>query len=174
MSGGISDVVLENISFYGTDCGFRIKSAYPRKGYIRNIKVQDLYMQNVRFPVHIQLNWNVNYNVCTIGENYHGEIPEHWKTIMAPVSDSIPPTELKNLCIQNITAELTEDYDKISQAFVIDGYAQDPIKDITMNHLKITCNEYGMIRNIAKLSMNDVNIKVTGGSQEERDTYDNT
>jgi hypothetical protein len=31
-----------------------------------------------------------------------------------------------------------------------------------------------MIRNIAKLSMNDVNIKVTGGSQEERDTYDNT
>lgn len=82
VSGGISDVVLENISFYGTDCGFRINPAYPRKGYIRNIKVQDLYMQNVRFPVHIQLNWNVNYNVCTIGENYHGEIPEHWKTIM--------------------------------------------------------------------------------------------
>lgn len=174
VSGGISDVIIENIRFYGTDCGFRIKSAYPRKGYIQNITVQNLQMQDVRFPIHIQLNWNTNYNVCTIGDNYHGEIPKHWKTLMAPVSDAIPPTVLKNLCIQNISAELKDGYEKGSQAFVIDGYAEKPIKNIEMKNLNIICNEYGVIRNIEKLSMNDVNIKVTGGSQEERDTYDNT
>lgn len=173
VSGGIRDVTLENIRFYGTDCGFRIKSAYPRKGYIRNITVQNLYMQNVRYPVHIQLNWNKNYNVCTIGENYDGEIPAHWKTIMAPVPDEIPPTQVGDLVIRNVTAELTEDFTGISQAFVIDGYADDPIRSIEMRDMDVACNEYGLIRNIASLKMDNVKVRVTGSSEEERDTYDN-
>lgn len=173
VSGGIEDITLRDIQFYGTDCGFRIKSAYPRKGYIRNITVDGLQMENVHFCVHVQLNWNLSYNVCKVGENYQGKIPDHWKLLMEPVSDKIPPTDVRNIRIQNIRAVITEQQKESSQAFVIDGYANQPVRNLTMENIHITCNEYGMIRNVENLKMDHVSVTVIDGSQEARDSYDN-
>ena len=174
VSGGIEDIILKNIQFFGTDCGFRIKSAYSRKGYIRRITAEDLYMENVRFCVHIQLNWNANYNVCTVGENYTGEIPENWKLLMEPVPEKIPPTKVEDLRISRVRAVRTGEAVSLSQAFVIDGYVDQPIRGLSLEDMDIVCNEYGMIRNIERLRMDQVFITVTGGSQEKWDTYDNT
>lgn len=174
VSGGIEDIILKNIQFFGTDCGFRIKSAYSRKGYIRRITAEDLYMENVRFCVHIQLNWNANYNVCTVGENYTGEIPENWKLLMEPVPEKIPPTKVEDLRISRVRAVRTGEAVSLSQAFVIDGYADQSIRGLSLEDMDIVCNEYGMIRNIERLRMDQVFITVTGGSQEKWDTYDNT
>ena len=60
ISGGIHDIVLRGLTFENTDCGFRIKSSHPRRGYIRNVIATDLKMINVRYPVHICLDWNRN------------------------------------------------------------------------------------------------------------------
>lgn len=50
VSGGVYNIKFENIKFSGTDCGFRIKSSIARKGYIKNIEVSNIEMENVRYP----------------------------------------------------------------------------------------------------------------------------
>lgn len=52
-SGGVENVLVENISLFNTGVGIHIKTNVGRGGYIRNITFTDVNMNNVRKGVRI-------------------------------------------------------------------------------------------------------------------------
>jgi len=53
-SGGVQNVLAENISFDGTTSGIRMKAWRDRGGLVKNITYKNVTMKNVRFPIFIQ------------------------------------------------------------------------------------------------------------------------
>ena len=47
------DIIYENLTFVGTDCGFRLKSNRDRSGDVYNIVFRNCYMYNVASPISI-------------------------------------------------------------------------------------------------------------------------
>ena len=80
-------------------------------------------MINVRYPVHICLDWNRGYSICTLPEEYRlKEIPDHWKKLLEQIPEDVPDTLVENVLLKNIIASLTPDYSGRSRAFNIEGY----------------------------------------------------
>jgi len=52
-SGGVSNVAVENINIYNTGIGIHIKTNAGRGGYIKDIRISDVHMNNVRKGVRI-------------------------------------------------------------------------------------------------------------------------
>ncbi|KFK44054.1 hypothetical protein AALP_AA1G210100 [Arabis alpina] len=58
MSGGISNVTIENLVIWNSRRGIRIKTAPGRGGYIRNITYKNLTLDNVRVGIVIKTDYN--------------------------------------------------------------------------------------------------------------------
>ena len=174
ISGGIHDIVLRGLTFENTDCGFRIKSSHPRRGYIRNVIATDLKMINVRYPVHICLDWNRGYSICTLPEEYRlKEIPDHWKKLLEQIPEDVPDTLVENVLLKNITASLTPDYSGRSRAFNIEGYDDQPIQNLIMENVSITADEFGIIKAVKNQEMKNVKLTIKGSNDKSNDDYDN-
>ena len=173
VSGGIYNVTIRNLHYVGTDCGFRIKSSRPRKGYIRNIKVENLDMLNVKYPVHIALDWNPAYSYCSLPENYSGEIPEHWAVLLSKIPESVPDTQVSDITISGIRSTFSDDYAGISRAFNIEGYENEPIRNLAIKDCEFKAKEYGIISYVSDMKMDNVCLTVTGKPIRENDEYDN-
>lgn len=173
VSGGVHDIVLRNIHYKGTDCGFRIKSSIARRGYIKNVLVEGLEMVNVKYPFHLFLNWNPAYSYCELPEGYEGEIPESWKKLLSQIPDSIPKTEVSDLTIRNVKAYNEPDYAGISRAFHIEGFEEMPIKRIHFENVSLDCKEFGVINYVQDMQWKDVNISVSEARDAKNDDYDN-
>lgn len=173
VSGGVRNIHIRNMNYSGTDCGFRIKSSRVRHGYIQNVLVENLTMMNVKYPIHMNLDWNPEYSVCTLPEGYEGEINNRWKSLLIPDDTSVPKTQLKDIVIQNVKTEMTDDYEGISRAFDIVGYEDEPINGICLENASMHCKEYGRIACVKNLSMNQVNIDAVMSYDEKNDEYDN-
>lgn len=48
MSGGISNILVEHIHILDSLSGIRIKTARGRGGYIKNIQISDVFMENLK------------------------------------------------------------------------------------------------------------------------------
>lgn len=173
LSGGISDININNISFNGTDCGFRIKSGKTRKGYIKNVKLSDLSLINVKYIIQIQFNWNSSYSLCKIPLDFKGIIPEHYNVLCAPVDENIPNTIVDNILIENVDSSFTDDYKGISRAFQIEGFQDQRINNFCINNFKVKCKEFGIINYVDNLKMKNVDISVLEAYQKQNDEYDN-
>ncbi len=171
VSGGVHDINIRNMAFRGTDCGFRIKSARPRRGYIRNVIVSNLEMEDVRYPVHICLDWNPAYSYCSLPEGYAGDIPEMWKKLLERIPGEVPLTSVENLLIKNVAARISGKTE--SRAFNIEGYEENPIRNLVMENISIEASEFGVISAVNDLSMNSVKLSVRGSNDSRNDGYDN-
>jgi polygalacturonase len=65
-SGGIRHVAALNNRGIGTKEGVRFKSAKTRGGYVEDVLVRGLKMENVPLPFTFTLNWNPSYSYATI------------------------------------------------------------------------------------------------------------
>lgn len=173
VSGGVYDITLRNLRYHGTDCGFRIKSFIARKGYIRDILVENLEMVNVKYAFHFDLNWFPQYSICTLPEHYEGEILPHWKKLLQVLPPEIPNTQVTNLTIRNVKSTMEADYDGISRAFHMQGFADMPIRGVSLENVNVECREFGLINYVEGISMQNVNISVCGERNAENDVYDN-
>ena len=173
VSGGIHDVTIKNMKYYGTDCGFRIKSARPRRGYIRNISVSDLEMTDVRYPIHICLDWNPLYSYCTLPEDYSGPVPDYWETLLSKIPDNVPDTILEDINIRGIRASIDDNMSVSGRAFNIEGYADQPIRRLSISDSKIEADEFGIISCVENLMFDDVSVTARGSYRKENDGYDN-
>ncbi len=173
VSGGVHDITLRRISFEGTDCGFRIKSSRARKGYIRDVTAEDLRMVNVKYPVHIALDWNPAYSYCSLPDSYNGDIPEHWEKLLKRIPDHIPNTEVSSIHLRRITSDCTDGYEGISRAFNIEGYTDRMIDDLVIEDSVFRAREYGVISSVKNMQMRNVSVTATGSHQKENDEYDN-
>lgn len=172
LSGGIENITIQNIDFDGTDCGFRIKSSQTRQGYIKHVFVDKLQLHNVKYLFHICLNWNPNYCECKIPQNYQGSIPKHW-TVLTQVMENHSKTKISDILIQRVAANYDHSYTGISRAFHIEGYEDEPIRNLQFKKMNISCKEYGIIEFVQVLSFQDVLITATESRNKENDSYDN-
>ncbi len=114
MSRGVRRVTVENCTFIGTDCGLRFKSAIGRGGVVEDISIDGIYMTDIPGEGII---FNMGYMLTSMDRIDE----ETLKTIKA---EDIP--EFKNITIKHVYCK------GAGQAIRIDGLAQMPIHDITI------------------------------------------
>lgn len=180
MSGGISDVYIHDCTFDGARNGFRIKSARTRGGVIERIRVANLKMRDVRYAFSFQLNWFPEFSYCKIPEDYTGEIPEHWRIL----SQYVPPEKglptLRDLTIENVTAVVDEEYEKMILSFLppeqlqvtdTSRYIKElpllfdigtdparPIENLTFRNMNLSSKTFGQIQSVRNLVLDQVTI----------------
>lgn len=171
VSGGIEDVTVSNIVFEGTDCGIRIKSSAPRRGFIKNIDISNIKIFDVKYAFNFNLDWHVEYNQCEFVLNDGQLIPEHWKMLLANIPANIPKTVVDNINITNVLIDSKDN--NIGRAFQIDGYADQLIKNIKINNLEARVKEFGEINYVEAISFDQSNFKITGKNKMGNEKFDN-
>ena len=171
LSGGIYDINIHDIKYYNTDCAFRIKSSINRKGYVNNIKVNNLNCLNVKYLFHINLNWNPNYNNGTLN-NLNIKMKDYYKLLLM-TDETKENTNIDNIYISNVNSNYESNYNGISRVFHIEGFDDKYINNIYLDNSNIKAIEYGLIKNINNLKISNTNIETKTDIIEENNEYDN-
>lgn len=169
VSGGIENVNISNIKYDNTDCGFRIKSSINRKGYIKNIYLDNLLMDNVKYPIHINLDWNPLYSLNKMPEGYKGEMKEHYYKIIEEVDQSIPNTLIDNININNLVCNSKG---VSSRSFDIVGFKDTTITNFNINNSVFNTKELGRLASI-HINLNNTRLNIDSLNNSELDEYDN-
>nr|MDQ3820132.1 glycoside hydrolase family 28 protein [Acidobacteriota bacterium] len=123
-SGGIRRVVALHNRGVGTGEGVRFKSAKTRGGFVEDVLVRDLKLENVPLPFTFTLNWNPSYSYASIPKDAKN-VPPHWIVMNTPVT---PPE--RGLCeFRNITIE-DVDAAGARQIFTASGLPAKPIINV--------------------------------------------
>ncbi|NOV01717.1 glycoside hydrolase family 28 protein [Paenibacillus planticolens] len=121
MAGGIRNVVITGCIFLGTDRGIRMKTNRARGGYIKNILVSNIYMEDVFCPL-------------TINSFYRHGVDESNPLISSP--DAVAVTEstpvIEHVRIHQVTAKRC----RASAGFIY-GLPEMPIRDVQLSHVHI-------------------------------------
>lgn len=169
VSGGIQDIKIHDIEFIGTSCGFRIKSAPERGGFIKNIDVRDLKMTDVRYPIKWVMSWHKAYNTKVFDQI--DEMPVAWQAVAAAVPTDKQFTAVHDITVANVKAVLTSDKVE-SSAFDILAAPQNQMSAIKFADCQIEASELGNIAGIEQLNLTNVNLRI-GNSAAIEDTFDN-
>lgn len=167
-SGGIENVIIEHNRFAGTGVGFRIKSARNRGGWIKNIVVRHLEMEDVRYPFMLQLNWFPEYSYSKLPAD--GEQPPHWHKLAAEVTGEAGLTQVENITISHIRSSLTQP-GAFSRAFFIEGTPEKPIEQLSFSDIRLQAQEFGKIAGVSKLRFERVTVDAPAITREEHDAY---
>ena len=171
VSGGIYNIFIENISFYNTDCGFRIKSSSQRKGYIKDVYIKHLNMVNVKYLFNIFVNWNPAYSKCELPSSYKGTLKEHYKKLIEPIEGK--NTTICNIDINDVKSRYTKDYEGINRIFNLVGFNDSPLHKLNFENMDIKAKEYGVIENVTHMTISKSNIDYLVEIDENNNEYDN-
>ena len=156
-SGGISKVVAYHNHGIGTNEGIRFKSAKTRGGYVEDVLIRDLKLENVASPFTFTLNWNPSYSYATIPAGTK-DIPAHWRVL----STQVTPPE-RGLCeFRNITIE---DVNVVGawRIFSAAGMPEKPITNVKFINVTADGNEAGSIESARDWTMTNVQLHVADG-----------
>lgn len=169
LSAGIYDIDIKNCKFHNTDTSFRIKSSQKRKGYVKNIKVENIECENVKYLIHIFTDWNRLYNECKI-KNTDIPIQDYWYKLTEDVQPNLKDTEISDLYFNNIKSKNIDN--KISRIFTIVGLESNKISNLFFENFDINMNEYGIIKN-AKINVINSKLNYKENYIRENDDFDN-
>ncbi|BAC14044.1 glycoside hydrolase family 28 protein [Oceanobacillus iheyensis] len=120
-SGGIRNIAVSNCVFIGTDRGIRLKTNRARGSYIRDILIDNIYMDGVLCPLAI----NSFYR--------HGlDKSDSLINELSPIEISEKTPEIEYIHISNVTARNCR-----SAAGFIYGLPEKYVKDIILRHVLI-------------------------------------
>lgn len=173
LSGGISDVEGKNLSFKGTSCAFRIKSSLTRKGYVRNVHLANLMMEDVTYPFYCYLNWNPLYNKVSLPENYQGEVPSYYRKLLSFPDKEIPNTEVRGLFVNNAEIGYSKDYQGESCLFTFRGFNDNPLSSLHFKNIRANIGEYGSFVNSEPPEIVSSEIVTSGKSHTIPGSFDN-
>lgn len=122
MSGGVSNVVISNCVFIGTDRGIRMKSRRGRGGVVENVRVSNIIMEGVLCPFTMNLYYNCN--------GAKGD-PMVSDKNACPVDDGTPA--FRHIHFSQISA-----VDVKTAAGFFYGLAEMPLEDITLSDISIS------------------------------------
>lgn len=170
MSGGIRNVTISNCVFSGTDRGIRIKTRRKRGGYVEDLMISNILMDNVLVPFVINEYYQCggvspdDMSLFNLGKN--------------PVDKDTP--HIRNINISNIRAK-----NVTASAGYIYGLPELPIEGVTINnysvdmvdtegepkdkpimafHVKKTKGEGVFCTNLVNSTFRDVSVKIVNGS----------
>lgn len=157
-SGGIRHVVALQNRGLGTSEGIRFKSAKTRGGFVEDILVRGVRMENVPAPFTFTLNWNPSYSYATIPKGATN-IPIHWTALSTPVT---PPE--RGFCdFRNITIENVEIVNA-RRIFLASGLPDKPILNVKFVNIAAQGNEAGSIEYARNWTMSNVKLKTRDGA----------
>jgi polygalacturonase len=157
-SGGIRHVVALNNRGIGTKEGIRFKSAKTRGGFVEDVLVDGLKMENVPLPFTFTLNWNPSYSYATIPKDITN-IPAHWTVMNTPVT----PVERGYCDFRNITIRNVEVIGA-RQIFTASGLPAKMVRDVKFINITAQGNEAGSIEYAKDWTMQNVNLKTANGA----------
>jgi polygalacturonase len=156
-SGGIRKVVAYDNRGIATNEGIRFKSAKTRGGFVEDVLIRGLKMENVPLPFTFTLNWNPSYSYAIIPKEIK-DIPHHWIVLNTPV---MPPErglcEFRNITIENV--EITG----ARQIFSAAGLPEKWISNVKWLNVAAQGNQAGIIEYARDWPMTNVNLKTDDG-----------
>jgi polygalacturonase len=156
-SGGIRKVFAYHNRGIGTNEGIRFKSAKTRGGYVEDVLIRDLKLENVPLAFTFTLNWNPSYSYATIPADAKN-IPPYWRVLSTPVL----PLE-RGLCeFRNITIE---DVDVVAarRIFSAAGMPEKPLTNVRFANVTASGREAGTIESARNWTMTNVNLRTADG-----------
>lgn len=156
-SGGIRHVVALNNRGIGTSNAVRLKSAKTRGGFIKDVLVRGLKLENVANPFSFTLNWNPSYSYASIPKEIT-TYPDFWKVMTTQVL----PVERGYCDIQNIRVENVE-ATGAKRIFTADGLPDKFIQNVTFSNISAEGNEAGVIEFAKDWKMQNVKLKTPNG-----------
>ena len=154
-SGGIRKVVVYRNRGIGTTDGIRFKSARTRGGFVEDVLIRGLTMENVSKPFTFALNWNPSYSYASIPKDAKN-IPASWAVLATPVT---PPE--RGLCeLHNITVEDVY-ITGARKIFSAEGLREKPISEVTWRNISAEGRLAGSIRYARDWSMKNVRLKLS-------------
>ena len=165
-SGGIRNVEVYNIKAYGTNVGIRFKSTQGRGGTVRDIRIHDIEMKDVKRAILVDYNWHPAYN--TIPEKVRKEIeeegkelPHHWTVLMQKVPEKEGTPYIRDITIKNVNAVDSD------TAFHIRGLEKQRAGSFYLENVNITAAKAGSIRNAENWIFKNVCVKAKDNSKVE-------
>jgi len=155
-SGGIRKVVAYNNRGIGTNEGVRFKSAKTRGGYVEDVLIRDLKMEDVPLPFSFTLNWNPSYSYATIPKDAVN-IPAHWIAL----STKVEPRERGYCEFRNIRIENVEIVNA-GQIFSAKGLPEKPIVNVSFANVTAQGVDAGSIEYARNWTMRNVRLKTKG------------
>jgi polygalacturonase len=156
-SGGIRHVVAYRNRGVGTSEGLRFKSAKTRGGYVSDVLIRDVKMENVPLPFTFTLNWNPSYSYATIPKEIRNP-PPHWVVLNTPV---LPAErgycEFRNIRVENVEVVGAR------RVFSASGLAEKPIVNITFVNVTAEGDEAGFIEHARDWRMTNVRLRTPKG-----------
>jgi polygalacturonase len=156
-SGGIRHVVALNNRGIGTKEGVRFKSARTRGGYVEDVIIRGLKMENVPLPFTFTLNWNPSYSYATIPKDIK-DIPAHWLVLSRPV---LPATRgfcvFRNIRIENV------DIVGADRIFTASGLPEKFIENVHFSNITAEGDQAGSIEYASNWTLRNVRLKTRSG-----------
>jgi polygalacturonase len=156
-SGGIRHVVALNNRGIGTKEGIRFKSAKTRGGFVEDILVRGMKMENVPLPFTFTLNWNPSYSYATIPAGMK-DVPFYWTVLNTPVM----PIERGYCQFRNIRIENVE-VAGANRIFSVSGLPDKTIENVTFANITAEGNEAGTIEYAENWKMRNVKLTTVSG-----------
>jgi polygalacturonase len=156
-SGGISKVFADHNRGIGTNEGIRFKSAKTRGGYVEDVLIRDLKLENVPLAFTFTLNWNPSYSYATIPADAR-DIPPYWRVLSTPV---LPPErglcEFRNITIEDVTVVGAR------RVFSAAGLPEKPLTNVRFANITASGREAGTIENARNWTMDNVELRTANG-----------
>jgi polygalacturonase len=137
MSGGVRNVLAENLTADGTDAGVRIKTRRGRGGTIENVVYRNMTLKNIKKQaITIDMFYDVGNN-----PNVDQSGPE-----------GIPI--IRNVTVENLNC------DNADTAIVIRGLPDSPITGVKLNDIRITARKGTMISDARDVTSTSLSVSV--------------
>jgi polygalacturonase len=136
IGGGIRNIVVQNVTFEGTDNGIRIKSARDRGGLVENIIYRNLTMKNVGVAITINL--------------FYFDKAGQKERKAQPVSPTTP--SVRGVRISNVTVSGAK------TAGDIVGLPEMPIDDVLLDNVRVNANVGMTVQDARNVRLRNVEI----------------
>jgi polygalacturonase len=156
-SGGIRKVAVDHNRGIDTFEGIRFKSARTRGGFVEDVLIRDLTMENVFLPFTFNLNWNPSYSYASLPKDMKN-IPASWIALTTPV---IPAErglcEFRNITIENVNITGAR------RIFSAEGLREKPILNVKWVNISAQGRMAGTIKYARDWTMKNVRLKIAEG-----------
>ena len=149
---GVSNIMVINCTFNGTDNGIRIKSDYDRSGIVQNISYYNIGMTNVHFPIQV-------YGYYTWYGTPSSITPAIAASTNAAAIISTTPV-YRNITFSNITATAVSGY----PVGIIWARTEMPATNIVFNKVNLTGDRNFCLYNVSGAQFIDCNVKVSAST----------